>query len=121
MLNSNFLLIGILVGTFPTLQSPVIPLNKKMVPAIFSFLVMAVMDWSDWGVILFLVSAVVINWIYQRDVLNWVVDKMMQMIIEAKDKTMLKMMKAKDKITNAIDDVVHDKDDNLDWIFAQTS
>ena len=78
----NFFLIGILMGTFPTLQSPVIPLNKKMVPAFFSFLVMALLDWSDGSIILFLGMAVMTNWVYQRDILNMVVDKMMQMMIE---------------------------------------
>ena len=76
MPNLNILLIGILMGTFPTLQSPVIPLNKKMVPAIFSFLVMAFLDWSDGSIIIFLGTAVVINWVYQRDVLNFLCYKM---------------------------------------------
>ena len=91
----NFFLIGILVGTFPTLQSPVIPLNKKMVPAFFSFLVMALLDWSDGSIILFLGMAVMTNWVYQSDILNLVVDKMMQMMIEAKN-----------KITDVVQDMV---------------
>ena len=99
MPNLNFLLIGILMGTFPTLQSPVIPLNRKMVPAIFSFLIMAFLDWSDGCIILFLSTAVVINWVYQRDVPNLVVDKMIQMII-----------KTKNKITEALKDIVENVD-----------
>ena len=91
----NFFLIGILVGTFPTLQSPVIPLNKKMVPAFVSFLVMALLDWSDGSIILFLGMAVMTNWVYQSDILNLVVDKMMQMMIEAKN-----------KITDVVQDMV---------------
>ena len=102
------------MGAFPTLQSPVIPLNKKMVPAFFSFLVMAFLDWSDGSIILFVGTAVIINWVYQRDVLNWVVDQMMQKMIEAKDKMMQKMNKAKSKITDAIEDVVQDKVEKLD-------
>ena len=91
----NFFLLGILMGTFPTLQSPVIPLNKKMVPAFFSFLVMALLDWSDGSIILFLGMAVMTNWVYQSDILNLVVDKMMQMMIEAKN-----------KITDVVQDMV---------------
>ena len=91
----NFFLLGILMGTFPTLQSPVIPLNKKMVPAFFSFLVIAFLDWSDGSIILFLGMAVMTNWVYQRDILNMAVDKMMQMMINAKN-----------KITDVIQDIV---------------
>ena len=114
MPNLNLVLIGILTGSFPTLQSPKIPLNRKMVPAFFSFLVMAFLDWSDGSIILFLGTAVMVNWVYQQDALNWVVDKMMQMMIEAHDNMMQKMIKGKDRITEAIEDVVKDKHDNLD-------
>ena len=114
MPNLNILLIGILMGTFPTLQSPVIPLNKKMVPAFFSFLVMAFLDWSDGSIILFLGTAVIINWVYQRDVLNWIVDTMMQRMIKAKDNMMQKMSIAKVKITDAVEDLVDDKVNNRD-------
>merc|ERR1712212_1409109 len=109
MPNLNILLIGILMGTFPTLQSPVIPLNRKMVPAFFSFLVMAFLDWSDGSIILFLGTAVIINWVYQRDVLNWIVDTMMQNMIKAKDNMMQRVTIAKVKITDAIEDLVEDK------------
>ena len=87
------------MGTFPTLQSPVIPLNKKLVPAFFSFLIMAFLDWSDGSIILFLVTAMVTNWVYQHDVPNLVVDKMIQMII-----------KTKNKITEALTDIVENVD-----------
>ena len=106
MPNLNFLLIGILMGTFPTLQSPVIPLNRKMVPAIFSFLIMAFLDWSDGCIILFLSTAVVINWVYQRDVLNLFVDKMMLMMVVSKDKMIQMMNNAKDKITQKIRKII---------------
>ena len=112
MHNSNLLLFGILVGTFPTLQSPVIPLNRKLVPAFFSFLVMAFLDWSDGSILLFLGNAVIINWVYQRDVLNLIVDEMMQKTVKTKDKMMQKMTIAKDKITDAIEDLVEDKVNN---------
>ena len=87
------------MGTFPTLQSPVIPLSRKLVPAFFSFLVMAFLDWSDGSIILFLVTAMVTNWVYQKDVPNLVVDKMIQMII-----------KTKNKITEALEDIVKNVD-----------
>ena len=106
----NLVLIGILVGAFPTLQSPNIPLNRKVVPAIFSFLVLACLDWSDWGIILFLGSAVVTNWIYQRDILNYIVDNIMVMLIYAKNKIteaiedILTTAEMEDKIVNEIED-----------------
>ena len=74
------------MGAFPTLQSPNIPLNRKVVPAIFSFLVLAFLDWSDCGIILFLGSSVVTNWIYQRDIPNYIVDQMMVLMINANKK-----------------------------------
>ena len=114
MPNLNLLLIGVLMGTFPTLQSPVIPLSKKMVPAIFSFLIMAFLDWTDGSIIMFLFTAVVTNWVYQRDIPNWVVNNMMQKMIKAKDMMMQKMIKAKAKIADAIEDIVQDKVENLD-------
>ena len=107
MPNLNILLIGILMGTFPTLQSPVIPLNRKLVPALFSFLVMAFLDWSDGSIVMFLGTAVVTNWVYQRDILNMVVDKMVQMMITAKNKiTDMVPHVDVDKIAEAIEDKV---------------
>ena len=107
MNDSNLLLIGILMGAFPTLQSPVIPLNRKLVPALFSFLVMAFLDWSDGSIVMFLGTAVVTNWVYQRDILNMVVDKMVQMMITAKNKiTDMVPHVDVDKIAEAIEDKV---------------
>ena len=83
---SNLPLIGILMGAFPTLQSPNIPLNRKVVPAIFSFAIMAFIDWSDGGILMFLCAAVITNWIYQRDIINFGVDKLMMILIDAKNK-----------------------------------
>ena len=101
MHNSNLLLIGILMGAFPTLQSPVIPLNRKLAPAFFSFLVMTFLDWSDGSIAMFLGIAVVTNWVYQRDILNMIVDNMVEM-----------MIKAKNKITKTIEDMVPHVDVN---------
>ena len=86
-------------GGLIVIKGPVIPLNKKMVPAFFSFLVMALLDWSDGSIILFLGMAVVTNWVYQHDVPNLVVDKMIQMII-----------KTKNKITEALKGIVENVD-----------
>ena len=95
------------MGAFPTLQSPVIPLNKKLAPAFFSFLIVAFLDWSDWSIALFLGIAVVTNWVYQRDILNKVVDKMVEMMITAKNKIEdLVPHVDVNKITEAIEDKV---------------
>ena len=78
MFGSSLPLLGILVGTFSTLQSPAIPLTKKLVPAIIALLVMANIDWTDGDFYVFWGSAMVMNWIFQNDIPNRLVDSMMR-------------------------------------------
>ena len=78
MFGMSLPLLGILVGAFPTVQSPTIPLSKKLVPAIVVLLVMANIDLTDGDFYFFWGSAMVMNWIFQNDIPNRLVDSMMR-------------------------------------------
>ena len=82
MSSSTFPLLGLLVGAFPTLQSPTIPLSKKLVPFVITILVLANVDWNDGSFIVFWGFAVTSNWIFQNDIPNRLVDRMMRKIKE---------------------------------------
>ena len=78
MFGTSLPLLGILVGAFPTLQSPTIPLSKKPVPVIIVLLVMANIDWTDGSFYVFWSLAMMTNWIFQNDIPNRLVDSMMR-------------------------------------------
>ena len=78
MFGSSLPLLGILVGAFSTLQSPTIPLTKKLAPAIIALLVMANIDWTDGSFYIFWGLAMMTNWIFQNDIPNRLVDRMMR-------------------------------------------
>ena len=71
-------LIGILVGAFPTLQSPTIPLSKKLVTAIIVLLVMANIDSKDGSFYILWGLAMMTNCIFRKDIPNRLVDRMMR-------------------------------------------
>ena len=83
MFTSSFSLLGLLVGSFPTLQSPTIPLSKKLVPAGMVILIMTFLDIIDSSFFVFWSSAVATNWIFMNDVPNRVMDSIMGMIKNA--------------------------------------
>ena len=88
---STLPLLGLLVGAFPTIQSSTIPLSKKLVPVIMVILVMTTLDIMDLSFFVFWSSAVATNWIFQNDIPNRLVNKMMttpQEIIEAAAKNL---------------------------------
>ena len=83
MFGSTLHLLGILVGTFPALQSPTKPLTKKLVNAVIVLLVMANIDWTDGSFYIFWGLAIMTNWIFQNDIPNRLVDRMMKRSQEA--------------------------------------
>ena len=83
---SNVFKIGILSGAFPTLQSPIIPPKKKLVPAFFLFLVMAFLDWSDLIDVIKFISIVVMihmacDYQHQHDFLNLVMSAVIFLLL----------------------------------------